>query len=52
MYMENTNREKELKTFIYSIRIYGHGLGVKLGIEKCAIVIMEKGHNWRNGTNK
>ena len=37
------NDEKELKTLIQTIRIYNQDIGMKFGIEKCAMLIMKSG---------
>ena len=35
--------EKELETLIYAVRIYSQDIGMKLGIEKCAMLVMKSG---------
>ena len=33
--------EKELKTLIRAVRIYSQDIGIKFGIEKCAMLVMK-----------
>ena len=35
--------EKELETFIHSIRIYSQGIGMEFGIEKCSLLVVKSG---------
>ena len=35
--------EKELETLIHTIRIYSQDIGMKFGIEKCALLVMKSG---------
>ena len=35
--------EKELETLIYAVRIYSQDIGMELGIEKCAMLVMKSG---------
>ena len=35
--------EKELETLIHTIRIYSQDIGMKFGIEKCALLVMKIG---------
>ena len=47
MYMDDiklfAKNEKELETLIHTFRIYSQDLGIELGIEKCALVVMKSG---------
>ena len=47
MYMDDIKRfvktEKKLETLIQAVRIYSHGTGMELGIEKFTILIMKSG---------
>ena len=36
------NKKKELEILIQTIRIYSQVIGMELGIEKCAMLIMKK----------
>ena len=35
--------KKELKTLIYTVRIYSQDIGMEFGIEECAIIVMKIG---------
>ena len=35
--------EKELETLIHAVRIYSQDIGMKFGIEKCAMLVMKSG---------
>ena len=35
--------EKELETLIHAVRIYGQDIGMKFGIEICAMLVMKSG---------
>ena len=35
--------EKEMETFIHTIRIYSQDIGMKFGIEKCVMLVMKSG---------
>ena len=35
--------EKEVETLIHTVRIYSRDLGMQLGIEKCAMLLMKSG---------
>ena len=35
--------EKELETLIHAVRIYSQDIGMELGKEKCAILVMKSG---------
>ena len=45
MYMDDTKlfpkNEKEWETLIHAVRIYSQNIGMKFGIEKCAMLIMK-----------
>ena len=47
MYMDDIKlfgrNEKELKTLIHAVRIYNQDIGMKFGIEKCAILVRKSG---------
>ena len=47
MYMDDIKlfpqNEKELKTLKQAVRIYSQDIGMKFGIEKCAILKMKSG---------
>ena len=47
MYMDDiklfAKNEKELKTLIYTVRIYSQDIGMEFSIEKCAILVMKSG---------
>ena len=34
---------KELETLIHTVRIYSRDIGMKFGIEKCAVLVMKSG---------
>ena len=38
-----TKNEKGLETLIHAVRIYSENIGMELGIEKCAILVMKSG---------
>ena len=46
MYMDDiklfAKNEKELETLIHAVRIYSQDIGIKFGIEKCAMLVMKK----------
>ena len=47
--------KKELETLIHAVRIYSQDIGIELGIEKCAILVMKNGKRHlidMNGTTK
>ena len=46
---KNNNNEKELKTLTQTMRIYSQVIGIKSGIEKCAMLIME---SWKREITK
>ena len=54
MYMDNiklfAKNEQELETLKQRIRIYSQEIGIKFGIEKCAMLIMKKGNNGMDRT--
>ena len=35
--------EKELETLIHTVRMYSQDIGMKFGIEKCALLVMKSG---------
>ena len=35
--------ERELETLIHAVRIYSQDIGIKFGIEKCAMLVMKSG---------
>ena len=39
----SAKNEKELETLIHSIRIYSQDIGMKLGIEKCSLLVIKSG---------
>ena len=47
MYMDDiklfAKNEKELETLIHADRIYSQDIGMKFGIEKCAMLVMKSG---------
>ena len=47
MYMNDirlfAKNEKELETLIHRVRIYSQDIGMKFGIEKCAMLVMKRG---------
>ena len=47
MYMDDiklsAQNEKELETLIHAVRIYSQDIGMKFGIEKCAMLVMKRG---------
>ena len=46
MYMDNilsAKNEEELETLIQALRIYSEDIGMELGIEKCAVLVMKSG---------
>ena len=47
MYMDDiklfSKNEKELETLIHTVRIYSKDIGMELGIEKCAMLVMKSG---------
>ena len=47
MYMDDiklfAKNEKELETLIHTVRIYSQDIGMKFGIEKCAMLVMKTG---------
>ena len=47
MYMDDIKlfekNEKELETLIHAVRIYSQDVGMKFGIEKCAMLVMKSG---------
>ena len=47
MYMDNiklfAKREKELETWLHTVRIYSQDIGMEFSIEKCAMLIMKSG---------
>ena len=47
MYMDYiklfAKKEKELETLIHKVRIYSQDIGMKFGIEKCAMFVMKSG---------
>ena len=47
MYMDDiklfVKNEKELETLIHTVRIYSRDIGMKFGIEKCAMLVMKSG---------
>ena len=47
MYMDDiklfAKNEKELETLIHTVRIYSKDIGMKFGIEKCALRVMKSG---------
>ena len=49
MYMDDIKlfpkNEKELETLIHTVRIYSQDIGMKLGIEKCVMLVM-KSEKW------
>ena len=38
--------EKELETVIHIVRIYSQDIGMELGIEKCALLVMKSGKRY------
>ncbi len=46
MYMDDiklfAKNEKELETFIHTVRIYNQDIGMEFGIEKCAMLVIKK----------
>ena len=38
-----TKNEKELETLIHALRIYSQDIGMELGLEKCAMLVMKRG---------
>ena len=38
--------EKELETLIHAVIIYSQDLGMKLGMEKCAVLVMKSGRRY------
>ena len=38
-----SKNEKELETLIHAVRIYSQDIGMKFGIEKCAMLVMKSG---------
>ena len=48
MYIDAKN-EKDLETLIHTVGIYGQGIGMEFGIEKCAMLVMKSGkHTWQS----
>ena len=49
MYMDGiklfANKEKELETLIYRIKIYSQDIEMEFGIQKCAMLVMKSGNN-------
>ena len=47
MYMDDVKlfakNEKELETLIHTVRIFSRDMGIKFGIEKCAMLVMKSG---------
>ena len=47
MYMDDikifAKNEKELETLIHAVRVYSQDIGIKFGIEKCAMLVMKSG---------
>ena len=47
MYMDDiklfAKNEKELETLIHAVRIYSQDVGMKFGIEKCALLVIKSG---------
>ena len=47
MYMDDielfAKNEKELETLIHAVRIYTQDIGMKFGIENCAMLVMKSG---------
>ena len=47
MYMDDikmfAKNEKELETLVQTIRIYSQDIGMKFGIEKCAMLVIKRG---------
>ena len=39
----SAKNEKELKTLIFTFRIYCQDIGMEFGMEKCAILVMKSG---------
>ena len=35
--------EKGLESFVQTVRVFSEDIGMELGIEKCAMLVMEKG---------
>ena len=38
-----SRNEKELDSLVQTIRIFSKGIGMEFGIEKCAVLVIEKG---------
>ena len=51
MYMDDiklfAKNEKELENLIHTVRIYSQDIGMKFGIEKCAMLVMKSGKRHR-----
>ena len=46
MYMDIklfAKNEKELETLIHAVKIYSQDIGMRFGIEKCAMLVMKSG---------
>ena len=39
----NSRSEKELDSLVQTVRVFSEDTGMEFGIEKCAILVMEKG---------
>ena len=50
MYMDDiklfAKNEKELETLIHAVRIYSQDIGMKFGIDKCAMHVMKRGKRY------
>ena len=38
--------EKGLDSLVQTVRVFSEDIGIEFGIEKCAMLVMEKGKSW------